>query len=86
MEDKNFKEPPKFTWLSSKPGDTVEIDLVEYGMLLKVENPDEVENLDDAINWDSKFVTHFRAEADIAKYEKGALVQFERRCYAILDA
>ena len=86
LNDKNFKDPVKLTWLTAEKASLAEVELQEFDHILKVEKPDDVENFDDAINHDSKFVTRFYSDLDILKLPPKSYIQFERRCYAILDA
>lgn len=49
-EDKDFKNPPKITWLANKPENLVEIDYVEFGDLLNVKKIEEGMQFEEIVN------------------------------------
>ncbi len=53
-EDKDFKNPPKITWLANLEENLFEIDTCEFGDLLKVKKVEAEDKFEDIVNWDSK--------------------------------
>ncbi len=49
-EDKDFKNPPKLTWLASNPIFTIPVTTVEYDYLLTVDKVDEKADFDSIVN------------------------------------
>lgn len=85
-EDKDFKNPPKFTWLSNQPDNLIEVNYTEYGDLLKVKKVEENDDFDDIVNKDSKKEGKFIADALVRNLVKGDIIQFERKSFFILDS
>ena len=82
-EDKDFKTPPKLTWLPHDPSLLIDVNLIEYGHLLLDDKPDA--DFEKSVNKNSKFETAYYGESFLQTLQEGCYVQFERRCYAILD-
>ncbi len=83
--DTDFKKTKKVTWLCNDPATTVEIKLVEYAHLIdqqKVEENDDIEKL---VNRNSKQEYFAIAEGCVRTLQKGAIIQFERRGFYIVD-
>lgn len=73
-EDKDFKNPPKFTWLSNQPENLIEVDYTEYGDLLKVKKVEENDDFDDIVNKNSKKEGKFIADALVRNLVKGDII------------
>lgn len=56
-DDKDFKNPPKFTWLVDDEKFNIELEVVEYDYLLTKDKPEENETLENLVNSNSKKAT-----------------------------
>ena len=84
-KDQDFKKTKKITWLCADPATTVEVALVEYEHLInkqKIEEADEIEKL---VNTNSRHEYTALAEGCVRTLQKGAIIQFERRGFYIVD-
>lgn len=84
-EDKDFKNPPKITWLANLPENLFEIDYVEYGDLLTVKKVEEGMQFEDIVNRDSKREGKMIADSQVKKLVHKDIIQFERKNFFILD-
>ena len=84
-EEKDFKNPPKLTWILTDPIFTLRVKTVEYDYLLSVDKVEENMDFDKIINRDSKFEREFLAESSVKDLNKGDIIQFERKGFYILD-
>ncbi len=84
-EDKDFKNPPKLTWICSDPILTLSVKTIEYDYLLTVDKVEENMDFDQIVNRNSKFENEFLAESCVKDLAKGDIIQFERKGFYILD-
>ena len=84
-KEKDFKNPPKLTWILTDPIFTLRVKTVEYDYLLSVDKVEENMDFDKIINRDSKFEREFLAESSVKDLKKGDIIQFERKGFYILD-
>jgi glutamyl-tRNA synthetase len=84
-EDKDFKNPPKLTWITSDPIFTLPIKTVEYDYLLTCDKVDEKADFDKVVNRNSRFEKEFLVESQVKNLTKGDIIQFERKGFYILD-
>ena len=84
-EDKDFKTPPKITWIANDPKVQVDVRVEEFDHLLTAKKPDAEQNFQDIVNRNSKFTMDFKGEGEMRKLDIGAYVQFERRGFMRLD-
>lgn len=73
-EDKDFKNPPKLTWLSASDSHLVQVDMVEFGDLLTVPKVEPDHKFEDIINWNSKKTGQFLVESQIQSLVKGDIL------------
>ena len=64
-EDKDFKNPPKLTWMTSDPVFTLPVKTVEFDYLLSVDKVEANMEFDQIINKNSRFEKEFLAESSI---------------------
>lgn len=64
-EDKDFKNPPKLTWISTDPIFTQSVRTIEYDYLLTVDKVDQEVNFEEVINKNSKLEKDFLAESSV---------------------
>lgn len=82
-DDKDFKNPPKVSWLPADPALHVSVNLTEYGHLLIDDKPKD--NFEESVNKNSRKDTEYIGEAFLQTLQEEAIIQFERNCYARLD-
>lgn len=63
--DKDFKNPPKLTWLANIAERIIEVDYVEFGDLLTVKKVEEEMKFEDIVNRDSKKEGKFIADIQV---------------------
>ncbi len=83
--DKDFKKTKKLTWMAANPETTLEITLVEYDHLITKAKVEETDNVEDLVNKNSKISYQAIAEGPVRTLQKGAIFQFERRGFYIVD-
>ncbi len=85
-DDKDFKHPPKISWLPKDPAQHVDVTITEYGPLLNCDKPDSSQSFENFVNKDSMKKALYIAEGHVRTLEVGAYIQFERRGYMRLDS
>ena len=79
------KTKEKITWLAESPGNLEPVDLVSFDHLI---TKDKLEKGDDAEHYLTP-VTEFRtmaySDCNVANLPKGAIIQFERKGFFMLD-
>lgn len=83
--DKDFKTPPKLTWLPDRKELLYAVNVIEYDHLLTCKKPDDENDFTKFVNSNSKFVTPFYAEGFLQNMPERAYIQFERRGFFIID-
>jgi len=73
------------TWLCADPNTTTEIELVEYAHLINKQKIEEGDKVEDLVNKDSRHKTIAYAEGAVRNLQKGAIIQYERRGFYIID-
>ena len=84
-DEKDFKTPPKITWLS-KDAPLVKADLVEFDYLLKTPKVEDGDELLDVLNPNSKFPVACYVDPMIRTMNVRDFLQFERRGYYKIDS
>ena len=84
-EDKDFKHPPKLTWLAKNPKTLLNCTVHEFGHLLTTKKVDPSKPFESHVNYNSEFTMDFNIEGFTRNLNEGDIVQFERRGYFILD-
>ena len=85
-EDKNFKAPPKFTWIAQDKNQNLNVEIKTFGHLLTEKKPEQNKEFKDYVNYDSVSSKILTTEGHIRNLNRGDIIQFERNCFAILDS
>lgn len=83
LEDKDFKNTKKLTWLAAVPG-LRRLSLIEYDVLINKQKIEENDEVMDLINVNSKFVTNALGNEGLADVREG-VIQLERRGFYKVD-
>lgn len=73
-DDKDFKNPPKITWITSDPIFTLLVKTIEFDYLLTVDKVDEKVDFDKVVNRNSKFEKEFLVESSVRNLVKGDII------------
>lgn len=84
--DKDFKKTRKITWIAAVPEHTVELVLVELDHLINKAKVEENDDVKDLVNKNSRIEYFAYAEACVKGLQKGAMFQFERRGFYLVDS
>jgi len=85
IEDKNFKDTKKLTWIPLNDNLRVHCKLIEFGPLIKKPKVEETDNIDDIVNYDSKKEIEAYGELEFKKLKEKDVIQIERRGYFYVD-
>jgi glutamyl-tRNA synthetase len=84
-DEKDFKTPPKLTWLTNSPDLQITCTIHDFGYLLKDKKLDTTKPFEESVNYESESHLDLFVEGFTRHLNKGDIVQFERRGFFIVD-
>ncbi|CCG84690.1 protein of unknown function [Taphrina deformans PYCC 5710] len=78
------KTSKKLTWLSTEP-ETAEVELREFDHLITKDKLEEGDSVENFLTEKTEFKTVAQADLNVRELQKGAVIQFERKGYFIVD-
>jgi len=85
LDDTNYADTKKFTWLPALEHGLVPLTLVEYDVLITKPKVEENDDFDAIVNVNSKFTTPALGEPAIAGVVQHSSIQLERKGYFKID-
>lgn len=84
-EDKDFKKAKVITWIAADDATTIEVELVEYGPLIRKKKIEENDDVTGLVNPNSKVQYTALAEGSMRHLQHGQVIQLERRGFFYVD-
>lgn len=79
------KKTKKITWLASVNSNLISVDLVSFDYLITKDKLEKEDRLEDFLEPNTEFSTQAFADCNVTELSRGAIIQFERKCYYKLD-
>lgn len=81
----DVKKTKKVTWLAAVPDNLVPVDVVSFDYLITKNKLEKSDSIEDCLTPKTEFRDQAYADCNVADLEPGAMIQFERKGYYILD-